>query len=73
MSNITDRMIELMQPIDQQIMMCDNKNDVLMLACAMLEKTKTILDAQIGVDGRKIILEEANIKWLRNTTTVGKT
>ena len=55
-------MAELMQPIDRQIMMCDDKNDVLMLACAMLECTKTILDAQIGIDGRKIILEEANLK-----------
>ena len=62
MSNVTDRMIELMQPIDQQIMMCDDREDVLMMACAMLEKTKTILDAQIGKEGRKIILEEANLK-----------
>ena len=60
MTDVTQRMAELMQPIDRQIMMCDDKNDVLMLACAMLEKTKTILDAQIGTEGRKIILEEAN-------------
>ena len=44
----------------QQIMMCDNKNDILMLCCAMLEKVKNILDSQIGVEGRKIILKEAN-------------
>ena len=62
MTDVTQRMAELMQPIDRQIMMCDDKNDVLMLACAMLEKTKVILDAQIGIDGRKIILEEANQK-----------
>ena len=60
MTDVTQRMAELMQPIDRQIMMCDDKNDVLMLACAMLEKTKVILDAQIGTEGRKIILEEAN-------------
>ena len=62
MTDVAQRMAELMQPIDRQIMMCDDKNDVLMLACAMLEKTKVILDAQIGIDGRKIILEEANQK-----------
>ena len=28
--------------------------------CAMLEKVKNILDSQIGVEGRKIILKEAN-------------
>lgn len=60
MTDVKQRMAELMQPIDRQIMMCDDKNDVLMLACAMLEKTKVILDAQIGTEGRKIILEEAN-------------
>ena len=60
MSNITHRMIELMQPIDQQIMMCDDREDVMMLACAMLERCKHILDSQIGKEGRKTILEDAN-------------
>jgi hypothetical protein len=53
-------MKELMAPIEQQIMMCDSREDVLMLACAMLDKTKTILDSQIGVEGRKTIIAEAN-------------
>ena len=53
-------MIELMKPIDQQIMMCDDKEDVMMLACAMLERCKNILDTQIGKEGRKTILEDAN-------------
>ena len=60
MSNVTDRMMELMQPIDQQIMMCDDREDVMMLACAMLERCKHILDSQIGKEGRKTILEDAN-------------
>lgn len=60
MSKITQRMKELCQPIDQQIMMCDNREDVLMMACAMLTKVKTILDAQIGVAGRKQIVGDAN-------------
>jgi|TARA_Y100001937_G_C7097674_1_gene320914 hypothetical protein len=58
--SIKQRMAELCEPIDKQIMMCDNKNDILMLGCAMLEKVKNILDSQIGVEGRKIILKEAN-------------
>ncbi len=62
MSNITDRMMELMQPIDRQIMMCDDREDVMMLACAMLERCKHILDTQIGVEGRKTILEDANLR-----------
>jgi len=61
MSDVTNRMKELMRPIEQQIMMCDSREDVLMLACAMLDKAKTILDSQIGVDGRKTIIKDANI------------
>lgn len=53
-------MKELCQPIEQQILMCDDKEDVLMMACAMLQHVKTMLDSQIGVDGRKQILESAN-------------
>jgi hypothetical protein len=53
-------MEELCEPIDRQILMCDNKNDILMLGCAMLEKVKTILDSQIGKEGRQIIIKEAN-------------
>jgi len=60
MSSVAKRMTELMQPIDQQIMMCDDKEDVMMLACAMLERCKNILDTQIGTEGRKTILEDAN-------------
>ena len=42
---VKERMAELCQPIDQQIMMCDDREDVLMMACAMLMKVKTILEA----------------------------
>jgi hypothetical protein len=53
MSDIQDRMAELMQPIDQQIMMCDDREDVLMLACAMLQRVREIFDSQLSVEGRK--------------------
>ena len=59
-SEVTRRMQELCQPIEQQILMCDDKEDVLMMACAMLQHVKTMLDSQIGVSGRKQILESAN-------------
>lgn len=60
MSDVTNRMQELMKPIEQQIMMCDSREDVLMLACAMLDRAKTIFDSQIGVEGRKTIISDAN-------------
>lgn len=53
MSDIEDRMSELMQPIDQQIMMCDDRDEILMLACAMLQRVREIFDQQLSVEGRK--------------------
>ena len=60
MSDVRNRMKELMEPIERQIMMCDSREDVLMLACAMLDRAKTIFDSQISVEGRKIIISDAN-------------
>ena len=60
MSKVTERMKELMMPIDQQIMMCDDKEDILMLACVMLETAKRMLDAQIGSKGRTTIINNCN-------------
>ena len=50
---INDRMNELMKPVDQQIMMCDDEKEVLMMACAMLQRVATIFDIQLGPAGRK--------------------
>ena len=58
MSDIQDRMNELMQPIDQQIMMCDDRDDVLMLACAMLQRVREIFDSQLSVEGRKKMFKD---------------
>ena len=60
MIGVQERMRELCKPIEQQIMMCDSREDILMMACAMLQHVKTMMDTQIGVEGRKQILEEAN-------------
>ena len=57
---VSKRMAELCRPIEQQILMCDNREDILMMACAMLQHVKTMLDSQIGVEGRKEILKSAN-------------
>jgi len=49
---------ELMKPIDSQIMMCDDENDLLLFACAMLTRSSRILDEQIGERGRKKIMKD---------------
>jgi len=48
-------MLELLRPIEEQIMMCDNREETLMLACAMLHKAQVILESHIGEKGRKEI------------------
>ena len=51
--NVSERMSELVEPIEQQIMMCDSREEVLMMACVMLQRTRELFDFEIGVDGRK--------------------
>lgn len=51
--NVSERMSQLVQPIEQQIMMCDSREEVLMMACVMLQRTRELFDLEIGVDGRK--------------------
>lgn len=51
-------MAELMQPIDQQIMMCDDRNDQLMLASAMMVAVKDLFDLHIGEEGRKQMFKD---------------
>ena len=46
-------MDQLMEPIDRQIMMTDNREELLMIACAMQQRTTEIFEAQLGIEGRK--------------------
>ena len=52
------RMEELMRPVDQQIMMCDSREDVLMMACAMMHRVREIFDNEIGEDHRKSMFRD---------------
>jgi hypothetical protein len=56
-NHVEQRMLELIRPIDMQILMCDDRHDLLMLACAMSQRVIEILDQQIGVEGRKKLLK----------------
>ena len=55
---VRKRMAELMEPIDRQIMMSDSREELLMLACAMQQRTTEIFDAELGVNGRKRMYED---------------
>lgn len=52
------RMEELMRPVDQQIMMCDNREDVLMMACAMMQRVREIFDNEIGEQHRRAMFRD---------------
>ena len=52
-TTIETRMRELSKPIDEALLMCDGREEVLMLASVMMISIKKMFDSQIGVDGRK--------------------
>jgi hypothetical protein len=56
-SKVAKRMAELVKPVDRQIMMCDDKEEILMMACVMLQRVRQILDSQIGIDGRRQLFD----------------
>ena len=63
-SDTLTKMAELAKPIDQQIMMCDSREEVLMLASVLLMRGKDMFDTQVGVEGRREILMDAAFKGL---------
>jgi len=53
-----ERMTEIMVLIDRSITLTDDRNELLMLACAMLQRTKEIFDGTLGVEGRKEMFKD---------------
>jgi hypothetical protein len=51
-------MSELAEPIEKQIMMCDSREEILMMACVMLQRTKEIFDQELSVEGRKKMFKD---------------
>jgi hypothetical protein len=56
--DVEDRMPELMVLIDKSIELTDDRNEMLMLACAMLQRTSEIFDATLGKEGRKLMFKD---------------
>ena len=56
--DVIARMDELMKPIDRQIMMCDNVEDLLMLASNMMVTAKLIYVQQLGGEGAKLLIQK---------------
>ena len=58
MNNIAKRMEELMVLVDKSLMLTDNDNERLMLACAMMQRTNEIFEEILGEQGRKLMYKE---------------
>ena len=58
MSMIQSRMETIMVIIDESIVRLETREDQLMLACAMLQRTREILDATLGEEGRKEMFKD---------------
>ena len=63
MSDIEKRMQQMMVTIDKSIQLTDNREDMLMLACAMMQRIREIFDAELGEEGRKKMFRENVWKW----------
>lgn len=57
MNNIQQRMAEIMELIDGSIQLTDDREELIMLACAMLQRTREIFDSTVGVEGRNTMLQ----------------
>ena len=55
---IQSRMETIMVIIDESIVRLETREDQLMLACAMLQRTKEIFDATLGEEGRKEMFKD---------------
>jgi hypothetical protein len=52
------RMDEIMVLIDKSIELTDSSEEMLMLACAMLQRTNEIFNSTLGEEGRKQMFKD---------------
>jgi transcriptional regulator with PAS, ATPase and Fis domain len=55
---VRKRMAELMEPVDRQIMMTDDPKEMLMIACAMMQRTNEIFRQVLGEQGARNMYED---------------
>ena len=58
MNNTQKRMQEIMVLVDKSLLLTDNDNERLMLACAMMQRTNEIFEEILGTEGRKTMYKE---------------
>jgi hypothetical protein len=55
---MNSRLDELMTPIQKQIMMCNDPQELILLSFGLMNKAKSILDVHLGEDRRKLLFNE---------------
>ena len=55
---VRKRMQELMEPVDRQIMITDDPQEMLMIACAMMQRTNEIFRQVLGEEGARRMYED---------------
>lgn len=55
---VRKRMQELMEPVDRQIMMTDDTQEMLMIACAMMQRTNEIFCHVLGEEGARLMYKD---------------
>lgn len=53
---VAERMQEMMKPIELQLMLCQGRDDELMLACAMLTTARDLLIKNCGSAGMATVM-----------------
>jgi len=56
--HVNKRMSDMMVLIDKSIELTDDRNEMIMLACAMLQRTTEIFESTLGVEGRKEMFKD---------------
>ena len=54
------RIQRLMMPIETQIMMCDDQNDLVLLAVGMIRKAILLFDNEYQIEARKELINQFN-------------
>ena len=55
---MSSRLDELMTPIQKQIMMCNDSQELILLSFGLMNKAKNILDVHLGEERRKRLFDE---------------
>jgi len=49
---------ELLEPVNRALLMCDDRNDLLILCFAMMNRSREVLDKELGETRRKNLFSE---------------